>query len=146
MNILTGGFNMGRLFYQRADAIINQKVLDHFALNVNPQRDIGNLDKITAYAIMRGMEFVVVQMHPQASKASVVQFVSCVMQSIMHIEPKILPEMISKQASLAIWDEIVDSMRAKLIAHYVGRHLTNEEIYAIIVKQVLLDLESRFFR
>ena len=138
---------MKRLFYQqRADAIINQAVLDHFAIKVNPQRDIGNPDKITVYAIMRAMEFVVAQKHPQTSKASVTQFVSCVMQSIMHIELQILQEMINKKPSLAIWGEIVDSMRDKLIEHYAGSHLTNEEIYERVVKELLLDLESRFFR
>lgn len=137
---------MRRLFFQQADSIINQAVLTYFAIECNEKRDIAQPDKITVYAIMRAMEVVIVQKHPQASKTAVIQFVSCVMKSIMHIEPKLLPEIISKQASLAIWHEIVDSMRQKLIAHYAGSHLTNEEIYERVAKELLLDLESRFFR
>ena len=136
---------MKRLFYLKADAIINQAVLDHFAIQVNPKRDIASPDQITAHAIKQALLHVIHAKYPIASHETVEQFVCVIIGSIMHHDPVIAVSLNGEKSSLRIWDEIINAIRAEWIEHYAGSPISNEDIYVAITCQMLVDLEQRFF-
>ena len=136
---------MKRLFYQHANAVINQKVLDHFAISVNPKRDISNPDKMTAYAIKQALLHAIRAKYPIASNETTEQFVCVVIDSILHLDPIIAFSLTGDKPSLRIWEDIIDTIRKKVTWRYAGSSMSNEKQYEIIVENMLEDLENRFF-
>lgn len=145
MYILTGGFNVKRLFNQQADAVINQTVLDHFAISVNPKRDISSPDKITAHAIKQALLHVIHARYPKASQDTVEQFVCVVIDSILHLDPIIALSLTGDKPSLQHWGEIINAIRADLIGYYAGSPMSNADIFVVITRKIIMGLEQRFF-
>ena len=137
---------MGRLFYQRADAIINKAVLDHFAIEVNPKRDIANPDKITAYAIKQALINAVGTRFPEASTEAIQQYVCVILCRVFHVDPQIIGELQLNKPSVILWGEIVEAIRKKIIWDFAGSSKSNDELYKLIVEQMLRELENRFFK
>ena len=137
---------MKRLFFQQADAIINQAVLDHFAIKVNPQRDIASPDKITTYAIKQALINAVRTRFLEASTETIQQYVCVILCHVFHVDPQIIGELQLNKPSVILWGEIVEAIRKKIIWDFAGSSKSNDELYQVIVEELLQDLENRFFR
>lgn len=137
---------MQRLICCNPAGIINATIMQFYGINVSEQRDISNLDPNTAYAIMQAIKCAVGCKYSKAKEDDVNQFIACIVQNILHIDPEIVLELTSEKPSLRIWQDVVDSIRTNLIKRYAGSQMTNDKIYEIVTDKLLAELESRFFR
>jgi len=133
---------MKRLIACSAAGIINTAVMNFYGI----QCSIINPDQLAAYAIMQAIKCAVGHKYPKAKEDDVHQFVACIVQNILHIDPEIVLELTSEKPSLRIWQDVVDSIRTNLIKRYAGSQMTNDKIYEIVTDKLLAELESRFFR
>jgi len=136
---------MKRLISSSTAGIINASVINFYNIECSEQRDIGNLDKSTAYAIRQAMVHVLQMRYPKAEGQKVNQFVSCIIRYIMHMEPEIAGKLTENEPLLCTWGRVVDGVRQNLIKAYAGSEMSNEKVIAAIVPKLLNELERTFF-
>ena len=136
---------MKRLISSSTAGIINAAVLQYYNIECNEQRDIGNLNKSTAYAIKQAMVHSIHNRYPKAEEKQVNQFVSCIIRYIMHMEPEIAGKLTENEPLLCTWGRVIDDIRQKLIKVYAGSEMSNDKVIAAIVPELLKELERTYF-
>lgn len=130
---------------EQADAIINKAVLDFYGIDCSDQRDISKLDISTVYGNMQAMKYVVSRKYPDTEEKEVSQYVASIIRFVMHMEPEIALGLTKGEPFLDDCGRVVDKSRVKLTKKYAGSCLPNEELYKVIVRELLIDLEGKFF-
>ena len=136
---------MKRLISSSTAGIINASVIYFYNIECSEQRDVGVLDKDTAYAIKQAMVHVIQNRYPEAKEKQVNQFAACVIRYIMHMEPEIAEKLTENEPLLCTWGRVVDAIRQKLVKTYAQSELSNEKVIAAIVPKLLEEFESTYF-
>ena len=136
---------MKRLILCNADGIINAAVLECFGVAFGEEINIANPDQQAADLIMQELLRAVKERHSDFDDELERQFVAVVIRYIMHIQPEFALTATQYEKHLNFFHNIVDYLREKFTKQYAGSSMANEEIYRIIVREMLGRLEYLFF-
>ena len=143
---LSGGFFMKRLVDYN-DKIINNTVLQYYGVEYSSQRDLSDIDRHFAHAIMQALKHSVYGKYPNADKDVVKQYVGCLIRYVLHIDIDVALLLTQDLKYIGIYRYLVNLLRRSLIKDYAAdNRLSNEEIYAIVIKRLLRQLEELFFK